>query len=446
MKKKILVIYIGMLVLLSVTAAAMINVAPSESNKQKTIRNEILENTVDNNPPTTIEQRNNVTSISIPKLKFFIYDGCTKNITNILKKVNEIFKIIDGEKNVQFDWNGKKVTLGESNRTKEESRLLNDLKKGNCSEGINVVICRNNYTPLQGLNGCAITCYCSGTRTAKDGGIIIVDTCNETQMAKTLAHELLHALGLSHDEVKWKNPATGKDEGKPINSTIRNATGGEVGKLPASRPVPPHGYGYYDRNGDCNLTPSNNEIHPNDGWDIDGDCNFSTPEDKKFLLWGRADRDDEYISEEQCNYIYNNANLTPGSRYTTLSTTTTKEKKTATSTAIPDILNDVNIPYIDLMGSIGSIYWEPEPGNLVLSVTARGKIPSTSVVSYNFYLDTDNSILTGCPSGLLPGADFWIQYKKTPTMTTATLYEWNPVMMWWKDLHPVSFSRTRKQS
>ncbi|GAF91564.1 unnamed protein product, partial [marine sediment metagenome] len=281
--------------------------------------NQIYNNEFFTTPTTTV------------RLKFFVHDECTKNISQMVADCNDIF---DGEGSgsrtvngiTQFGTNGTVTTLPDSDfdnmsTTTGRTGLLRKLKTQveNCSTGINIVIAPNGHFSA---NGYTYFNKGTGTNDKPYGGIILRDTCNQDQMNKTLAHELLHALGLSHEQVKWTNPDTGETESKPIGSTIVNGSGpGNDRNIPASSsgfPVPPHGYAYHDKDGDCDCEDDGEEQPENAAgrkiWDIDGNCEFGEINDTDNLLWGRADRTNTTLSPEQRNHTFDTANNTPGYR------------------------------------------------------------------------------------------------------------------------------------
>ena len=241
MNKKFLIILISMLLIVSALSSTA-NVLFTEEK----------ESSNSNEQPINLPLRQQPKKIVKPKLKFFVREGFNKNLSNMTKNINKIYK----DTNITFDWNGSNVTLTAADGWwgKKDWEVLKDLKtRNNCSKGINVVIAPNTYAPLTGANGITYFEVCNGSKDLPYGGIILKDTCNETQMYKTLAHELMHALGTSHEQIKWLNQYSGRNETKTIGSKLYNSTGSFKRNMPASKPVPPHGYGYYDKNGDCNL-------------------------------------------------------------------------------------------------------------------------------------------------------------------------------------------------
>jgi len=400
MNKKIIVILVCMLLVTTIASATQTLRINSENEIAKAVEPKDGE----------LNFLNLEGEITTVRLKFFVHpDFADKkgkdNISKMLKTLNDIFtKDFANEDHAQFDWNDSFVELtagdfagGYANRW----NLRDNLKtRKNCSRGINIIIANSTYMPAGTL----------GSSPLNPGGIIIKDTCNDTEMAKMiLAHELLHTLGLSHEQVKWYNKTSGKNESKPIPSTLKNSAGNPVGTKPKSKDVPPHGYGYYDKDGDCNLTEADGEWKSdNYEWDIDGDCRFATDKDKEYLLYG-DEKAGTKISKEQMDEIIKNAKKIPNPRVDSASSSSEKKKISTSARQINDISDVIEYPsYIDIekMGAI--LYWEYTYVPLLrLFMWVEDKVPEDYMVYYTFYLDIDGDISTGCP---LTGADYAVDY------------------------------------
>jgi hypothetical protein len=371
-------------------------------------------------------------------LKFFIHDECTKNISQMVADCNDIYNGGDeGSRNgvgiTQFGTNGTVTTLSDDDfdncsTTAGQVRLLRHLKANvtNCSNGINIVIAPDGLFTSNGL-----TYFNKGTGTNDKtyGGIILRDTCNQDQMNDTLAHELLHALGLSHEQVKWVNPDTGEIESKPIGSTIVNGSGpGSDRAISAGSsgyPVPPHGYAYYDKDGDCKCDDNGDEQPENDAgrkiWDIDGNCEFGDANDTGSLLWGRADRTNTNMSEEQKKEIFDNANNTPGYRLQNVTEEVPVPQKEKTkSKGFFDKLKDVGKKFIDILGGLVNKFYDHK--YIYFGLELNGLIPEGTSANYYYYIDKDNDLTTGDPLGF----DYLIDLLVRPEYIVSALSEWDP--------------------
>lgn len=371
-------------------------------------------------------------------LKFFVHDECTKNISQMVADCNDIFDGGDGSARngigiTQFGTNGTTTTLPDSdfdNISTDEGQehLLRKLKTqyNNCSNGINIIIAPNGHFASNG-----ITYFNKGTGTNDKpyGGIILRDTCNQDQMNKTLAHELLHALGLSHEQVKWTNPDTGEIESKPIGSTIVNGSGpGSDRAISAGSsgyPVPPHGYAYHDKDGDCDCEDDGEEQPENDAgqkiWDIDGNCEFGDVNDTGNLLWGRADRTNTNLSEEQKKEIFDNANNTPGYRLQNFSEEVPVPQKEKTkSKGLLDKLKDVGKKFLDILGGLINIYYDH--GYIYFGLELDGLVTTGDYANYYYYIDKDNDLTTGDSLGF----DYLIDLLVRPDYIVSALSEWDP--------------------
>jgi len=377
----------------------------------------------------TINEKQDPQKVAKVRIKYFVHDEWNKDLADLTKKVNDTFK----DTNITFVWDTISHTLGDDNWTKNENDLLKDLRnRPKCSEGVNVVFAPNGYLDYEDLGGC-YTIICNGVRNIIDGGVIVNDTCNLTQIARTVAHELLHALGLSHDEIKWKNPDTEKIEPKTENSTLIDNNSQNVGMLPKSKPCPPHGYGFYDMNGDCHLNESDGEWkYKNNEWDIDCDCNFSHASDKEFLLYGSDDATNDQITQAQIDYIYQNAIKTPGTRVDEVCGPANPQKQVS-SGAASDKIGDMSINPIDLKGTIGQIYWGNEEEQLLrISSTFMDNesFHESTLWAVEHYIDADN----WDGSGDVDGFDYKIQIIVIDTnIHNNSMYEW---IGGWKYIDP----------
>ncbi|MBU1940162.1 MAG: hypothetical protein KKC68_00145, partial [Candidatus Thermoplasmatota archaeon] len=422
MKVKILGVFICALIFLSVINAGV----TTEIHEESSVKQEYqYAGVVVTSPTTTVW------------LKFFVHRNCTKNISEMVADCNDIF---DGGNSgsrsggiTQFATNGTVTDLPDSafdniNTSVGRMDLLRKLKseQNNCSNGINVVIVPNGHFTSNG-----ITYFNKGTGTNDKpyGGIILRDTCNQDQMNKTLAHELLHALGLSHEQVKWFNSSSNQTESKPIGSTIVNGAGpGTNRTIPASAcgfPVPPHGYAYYDKDGDCDCE-DNDEEQPEDDagrkiWDIDGNCVFGEANDTGTLLWGRADRTNTTILPGQREAIFDNANSTPGYRQqTTGQNVSVPQNETSKSKSFKDVLGDVVNKFIDILGGIVSLYYDHH--YIYLGLELDGYVPDEYFANYYYYIDKDNDVTTGNPQGY----DYLVDLLVRPYYKVSALSAWDP--------------------
>jgi len=354
----------------------------------------------------TIQDVNTTKSYHQVLLKFFKFpnmDKFTKEyVEGMVKKVNEIYKCAC-DLDVQFRLDGPVVEVPEElDRDKLRENLRKD--RPDCTEGINVVFVPGNYPGT--WNGITKFEACSGVKKHPIGGVIIRDTCNQAQMSVTLAHELMHALGLSH-EIQDRNDPTLK--------------------------VPPHGK---------NLG--------NDKWDLDGDGDADAL-DQEQLLWGRKDRTNTKITREQCEYMAKNAKETPGTNkdqsYEPTPPPRTPHvtqppsycpppywrfprtglpvhyfiRPEAKSNVVFDTVNDAYLGYVDMYGIIGVNHYDPNIGISALTLEVRDPIPNNTRVHYRFYLDTDDDNSTGTPEAPLPGADFYATLAVIGTSQSAEL-------------------------
>lgn len=348
-------------------------------------------------------------------LKFFKFPGMAKfnktYVDGMVKKANGIYNCTC-DTDVQFRWDG---TVREIASELNDTKLLENLRKQpNCTKGINVVFVPGDYPG--DWNGVTIFKPCGGVKDTPNGGVKIRDTCNQTRMGITLAHELMHALGLSHEIQRYNDP------------TLKS---------------PPHGRGV-DSDGDGY----------SDGWDVDGDGDVDA-KDKEQLLWGCKDRTNTKITRQQCEYMAKNAKETP----------CTESKRPETpipppaSPGIPpsssgpflpwdpmnpfgrppwdpvypylrpepksnvtfDVLDDVYLNHVDLYGVIGINYYDPDIGTSTLTLEVEAPIPNNTIVHYGFYLNTDDDNSTGSPGAPLPGADFYAVLHVVGTSQSAEL-------------------------
>lgn len=371
-------------------------------------------------------------------LKFFVHDECTKNISQMVADCNDIFNGGgDSSRNedgiTQFGTNGTITTLPDSDfdnmgTTAGRTGLLRKLKSeyDNCSKGINIVICPSGHFTSNGLT------YFNKEKGVSDkpyGGVILRDTCNQDQMNKTLAHELLHALGLSHEQVKWLNTSSGEIESKPIGTKIVNGSGpGSDRNIPAGSlgyPVPPHGYAYYDKDGDCDCEDDDEEQPKNAAgrkiWDIDGNCAFGEVNDTDNLLWGRADRTNTNLTPEQKKSIFDHANNTPGYRRQTVGQpVSVPQKDTTNSKSLKDILGDIIKKFLDIIGGLITIFWEHD--YIYFGLELLELLPEDTYANYYYYIDKDNDPTTGDPGGY----DLLIDLLVRPDYIVSALSEWDP--------------------
>ena len=370
------------------------------------------------------------------RLKFFVHENCTKNTSQMVADCNDIFdggdgSSRDGEGVTQFGTNGTDITLPDSdfdNISTDDGqvRLLRKLKtqRENCSNGINIIIAPNGHF---NYNGATYFNKEKGTADKPYGGIILRDTCNQDQMNKTLAHELLHGLGLSHEQVKWLNTTTNTTESKPIGSTIVNGSGPgsdrEIDAEDCGFPVPPHGYAYYDKDGDCDCEEGEEQPENAAGrkiWDIDGNCEFGDANDTGSLLWGRADRTNTTVSPEQKKSIFDTANNTPGYRLQNVSEEVPVPQKEKTkSKGLWDKLKDAAKKFLDIAGGLINIYYDHEYTYFGLELDEM--VSPGDYASYYYYIDIDNDLTTGDPLGF----DYLIDLLVRPDYIVSALSEWN---------------------
>jgi len=436
MKKKIIGIFVCTLFICSAIAGAVSKNVTSVNEDKISIDDEdkIFGSTI-------MQQNRNVCNVW---LKFFVHDEFNKNLTNMTRNINRMFFNATSQNNILFGHNGSSNTLSDDDFANTGSssgrrRLLRKLKTDydNCSNGINVVIGPSTFAK-KGVTSFKV---CNGTRGLSYGGVMIRDTCNETQMTNTLAHELLHALGLSHEQVKWRNQSAGGEiESKPLQTTLIDYHGPGKDKILRAHRLgfscPPHSYAYFDNDSDCDCDRDLLEQPRNSNgrkiWDINGNCTFGDTEDRNHLLWGRGDRTGTNVSTEQREYMYDNANSTPGYRVTQIGQTVgTPQLQNTNSNASEDEEGDVSPGFLDILGSLGIFYWEY--GYLYLSLDLFEEIPDGSIVLYWFFLDIDNDPDTGCPLGY----EYRVELGLYPEYTGAGLYEWIESDQYWfkiKDL------------
>jgi len=441
MKKIVGILVVTLLIATIITMPAFANKPTSDISSKDSFFDIFIE--VESKPGLTLNKIG-TGSISTPQLKIFAYQGFNHNITNITNKINEIYNIIPGKNNTQFTWNNSIITLPASIWNKAPLDILREIRsKPNCSKGINLIFANNDYMDFE-FNGQTYAVSrditCNGSRSDPAGGIIMRDTCNESEIAKVLAHELLHSFGLNHDQVKWRNPDTGQIESKKIRTTFNSATGWSDTLEPEilGFPVPPHGYGFYDRDADCFCNDSNNEIRPTDGdtlpgFDINGNCTFGDQDDRASLLYGVANRQtDTSISNAQREYIYQNAILTPTGEPSSLDSDTSSRKSSTSSQFSFDAEADTELAYIDIIGTGGVINYENvDNPYLKLSIELKDKLKIDETSMYEYWIDIDDEISTGdVDNAVLQGADYKAEFIKDPEFDYASLYEYVPTEGW----------------
>ena len=425
MKNKIKSFFVCILLFLSIAITSAVNTSMSSiKENQRSIQN------IKNNFPT---ENSLIDGKKVVKvwLKFFVHDEFKKNLAAMVNRVNEIFLDKNSEKNIVFGYNGSSITLADGDFANVgtfdgRSTLFKKLKDDydNCSNGINVVI-----GPKNCITALAHTTFDIGKGTAgrPDGGIILEDTCNQDEMNTTLAHELTHALGLSHQQVKWLNKTSGKIESKPLETTLKDYYGPGIDAiLTADRlgfSVPPHGYGFYDKDGDCDCE-NNADEQPSDAggslWDINGNCIFGDAEDKDNVLWGRNDQTGFNLTQEQRNATFDTANNTPGYKLTTIGQTVQIPQFSDTdSDASQDAAYDIDIGFLDIIGSLGILYWEHD--YLLFTLQLLDEIPDDQMLYYRFFIDIDDNVNTGNSGGY----EYLIELAVSPGYNVAALYEWN---------------------
>lgn len=317
------------------------------------------------------------------ELKFF---SCVPKLDNekinkMVKEVNDIYRC-QWINDIQFCWNGKIVQLPKwicDLKNGDQLRAVRNFSK-NCSRGINVVI----HPPgtLGALGVCSFR-VCNGVAKVATGGIKIEDTCNATDMGKTLSHELLHAFGLSH----------------------------EAQNHPLAAPIPPHG-----------------QQLPGGGWDFDNPPNGVDKSDKEKLLWGDDTGTGTKITISQYKYIWNNAEKIPGiiKERHPMSTKTTPvpQPKISTSAVTIDGISDIppGFGYVDIIGSISTNCWDLTDNISSFTMEVADSIPNDKNLRYSFYLNTDNNEDTGYPGEVFPGADYVADLDITPESTSAILW------------------------
>ena len=418
MKRKIIGIFVCALFVLGA-----ITEATSSQVKTNVKYNELNKTNIPTTPAVTVQ------------LKFFVHPNCTKNTSQMVADCNDIFDGGDGgsrngEGITQFGTNGTDVVLPDSdfdNITTDDGEvwLLTKLKtqRENCSNGINVVIAPN----VLDYNG---ACYFNKEKGSADkpyGGIILRDSCNQDQMNKTLAHELLHALGLSHEQVKWKNPDTNETESKPIGSTVINGSGPGSDRVidaeDSGFPVPPHGYAYYDKDGDCDCEEGEEQPTNAAGrkiWDIDGNCEFGDANDTDNLLWGRADRTGYNLSEKQKKSVFDTANSTPAYRLQNVSEEVPVPQGEKTkSKGFLDKLKDVGKKFIDIIGGLVNKFYDHK--YIYFGLNLDGRYSFGDSANYYYYIDKDNDLTTGDPLGY----DYLIDLLLRPDYIVSALSEWD---------------------
>ena len=431
MKMKVLIVFISSLFLFSgLTNALITDEITLENNLNLSKEN------------TNILQKETVTV----QIKFFIYGACTKDLKAMINYANSVFFDGSSDSNVNFATDGTNVTLGAENFTNlntnaGQSNLLKKLKTDykNCSNGINVVIAPSGSLP-NGYLGITLFNYETGTATKPDGGIIINDTCNQTELNITLSHEFFHALGFSHEQVKWYNTTSGKNESKPIPSDLINSAGGNEGTKSPSLPVPPHGYGYYDKNGDCKLKEGEGEWKSQDGlWDINGNCTFGDADDKDSLLWGDASTmTGTNISRSQRENMTKTAKNNAGYRWSIVGQPINPPRyQNTNSKAVSDQVGDVPFGYLDIIGILVILYWEHN--NIYFALKLSDLIPGEIPLSYSYLIDADNDITTGDNKG----NDYMIMAIVSENHSMAGIFAWDMYYENWKYIHDVSSDLTQ---